>query len=135
MKVLVERDKFLSDFEVLEHLKSSQFIKDKKKNKHAGVELEVITNEMLSYLNERPCALQTTENFTQLMEFLNGFDLVKIEKLQIVNSLPRSMVHLFALVDEADQRFEEDKCASIIDKINELFPLPGAQEEEEEQEA
>ena len=63
------------------------------------------------------------------MLFLNTLDLVKVEKLQIVNSLPRSMVHLYALIDECDQRFDEDTCESILKKIQELFPIQGDDDE------
>ena len=66
------------------------------------------------------------------MEFLNQFELMKVEKLQIVNSLPRSLVVLYALVEECEDRFGEETSESIIEKINELFPI---QEEEEEEEA
>ena len=39
---------------------------------------------------------------------------------------------LYALVEECEDRFGEETSESIIEKINELFPI---QEEEEEEEA
>lgn len=123
----------MSDYEVLEHLKSYDAAKDRKK-KHNGMELEVVTREILQSLSERPCALMDQQKLAELMAYLNKFDLVKVEKLQIVNSLPRSAVHLYALVDEFDQRFDDEVCTTLIDKINTLFPLPQEDDEEEEQE-
>ncbi|CAK7900789.1 DNA-directed RNA polymerase III subunit RPC9 [[Candida] anglica] len=148
MKILNPRDKFLSNYEVLSHL---QDIKkknnwtfgpeenDKKFQKKrftaCGLDLEVITRDLSSYLQSSPCGvIESDEQFSQLMLFLNTFELEKIEKLQIVNSLPRSMVCLYAVVEECDQRFDEDTCETIIAKINELFPVEGEDEEEGEEE-
>lgn len=156
MKILNERDKFLSDYEVLKHLneikskynwtfneEDEKALQDKPKHKQrrftaCGLNLEVITRDSLAYLEKSPCAqIDSTESFTSLMIFLNKLDLVKIEKLQIVNSLPRTLVHLYALVDEFDQRFGQEVGESIVGKIDELFPLPeeeGEEQEEEEEE-
>ncbi|EGV65498.1 hypothetical protein PSN45_002545 [Yamadazyma tenuis] len=135
MKVLIERDKFLSDYEVLEHLKATQNPKDKKKSKHGGLELEIVSKEIISFLEDRACSqIESPDKFKQLMVFLNQYDLVKIEKLQIMNSLPRSMVHVHAVIEECDQRLNEDSVNSLIDKINELFPLPENDEEDQQQE-
>lgn len=137
MKVLQERDQFLSDYEVYEHLKSLQSswkLSETKKKNHGGLELEIITNDIIKYLDKSPCAeITSVDKFKELMIFLNTLELVKIEKLQIVNYLPRSMVHLYSLVDECDQRFDEDTCNDIILKINYLFPQQKNEEEEQEQ--
>lgn len=149
MKVLNEREAFLLDYEVLQHLtgikekfnwsftpEDDAKLKHKKKRfTDAGLGLEVITRDILLYLSKNAAGSITSEtSFGELMTFLNNFDLMKAEKLQIVNSLPRSMVHLYGLVEECDQRLDEDTCQSIIDKIDELFPLPEEDAEEEEQE-
>lgn len=147
MKILNERDSFLSNYEVDQHLKdvkrkynwtfqpedeAAQDYNKKKFTKRftaCGLDLEVITRDTLAYLSNSPIAvIDTREKFKLLMEFLNGFELMKVEKLQIVNSLPRSMVHLYALVEECDLRFSTEVCESFIGKINELFPV----EEEED---
>mmetsp|Transcript_189 Transcript_189/g.219 ORF Transcript_189/g.219 Transcript_189/m.219 type:complete len:166 (-) Transcript_189:60-557(-) len=146
MKILEERDKFLSNFEVAEHLDSikskynwtfKEEENDKKKNKKrftaCGLNLEEITRDLSSYLeNNSSSAITTQEGFKDLMIHLNGLELMKVEKLQIVNSLPRSMVHLYALVEECDQRFDEETCEGIINKINDLFPIEQEEEEDEE---
>ncbi|ODV78751.1 uncharacterized protein CANTADRAFT_91042 [Suhomyces tanzawaensis NRRL Y-17324] len=153
MKILNERDSFLSNYEVGEFMKdikkkynwtftaeddeaqANDKRKFKKRFTACGLELEVITRDVLSYLsNSASSAIDTQQNFQKLMEFLNGFELMKIEKLQIVNALPRSMVHLYALVEECDLRFDEERCELIIAKINELFPVEEEEEEEEQEE-
>ncbi|GEQ67281.1 hypothetical protein JCM33374_g945 [Metschnikowia sp. JCM 33374] len=147
MKVLNEREAFLSDYEILQHLTDikekfnwsftpEDDAKSKYKKKRfagAGLGLEAITRDILSYLGKTAVGHITSEaSFGELMGFLNTFDMMKAEKLQIVNSLPRSMVHLYGLVEECDQRFDEDACQSIIDKIDELFPVENDAEEEAE---
>lgn len=149
MKILNERESFLSNFEVSEHLKGlkkrynwtfspeeeEKGKKFKKRFTECGLNLEVITRDALQYLNNSPAAIENKQGFIDLMTFLNNFDLMKVEKLQIVNSLPRSMVILYSLVEECDQRFSEDQCQQILDKIQELFPVEEEEEEEEEEEA
>lgn len=155
MKILSERDQFLSNYEVFEHLKGLKFKYDwtftpedeealKKKyenSKHkrykrftnCGLDLEVITRDMTEYFSRLSSSMITSkEGFKELMIYLNTFDLMKIEKLQIVNSLPRSMAHLYVLVEECDQRLDEEACEGILQKIGELFPSEEEEEEEEE---
>lgn len=150
MKILNPRDKFLSNYEVLTHLKEikkknnwtfkpeedNAYNKKKKRFTACGLDLETITRDLLSYLEGGPTGqIASTEQFTELIKCLNEFDLMKIEKLQIINSLPRSPVTLYAVVEEFDQRFDDEACEKIIDKINELFPLEGEEEGEQEEEA
>ncbi|KAK6199974.1 putative DNA-directed RNA polymerase III subunit [Scheffersomyces amazonensis] len=151
MKILEERQSFLSNYEVEQHLKDikrkynwtfnekdeEELQKDKRKNKKrfdaCGVNLEVITRDVLAYLrNGPPSIIDTTSNFKELGIFLNQFELMKVEKLQIINTLPRSMVILYSLVEECDQRFSEEICESIIEKIDQLFPLEETEEAEDQ---
>ncbi|CAN3368951.1 DNA-directed RNA polymerase III subunit RPC9 [Diutina catenulata] len=146
MKILVERDSFLSNYEVGCHLHdikkryhwSFTAEDDKKgKDKHkkrfsaCGINLEVMTRDTLAYFEKTPTgSIDSYDKFVEMMEFLNSYDLLKAEKLQIVNSLPRSLVVLYSIVDECDQRFSEEQSEAICTKINELFPGEDAEEEE-----
>lgn len=151
MKIHSEREAFLLDFEVAQHLSEFKekynwsFSKedDAKKGKKrrfngAGVGLEMITRDLLQYFDLRSSgSFANQDTLLQLMAYLNTLDLMKIEKLQIVNSLPRSMVHLYALVEECDQRLDEATCEALLEKINELVPLvdeEAAEEAEADQE-
>lgn len=150
MKILAERSAFLLDFEILQHLEElkekynwsftpEDDAKQKGRKKRftaAGLGLEVATRDIILYLSKNAASkYPNAESFTALMTFLNQFELMKVEKLQIVNSLPRSMVHLYGLVEECDQRFDEDACESILAKINELVPLDEAENAEDSDEA
>lgn len=149
MKVLKERDAFLADYEVLLHLNglkekynwtfSPQEDKDSKHRRKrftgAGVDLEVITRDVTLCLNKLAAGeIPDANAVKEIMSFLNQYELVKVEKLQILNSLPRSMVHLYALVEECDQRFSEEACEAILTKINDVVPRAEAEEDVEEEE-
>lgn len=149
MKVLKERDAFLADFEVLQHLNglkekynwsfSPEDEKDPKSRRKrytgAGLELEVITRDITQSLGKLAAGeIPDANAVKEIMTLLNTLELVKVEKLQILNSLPRSMVHLYALVEECDQRFSEETCEAILAKINEVVPRPETEEAEEEAE-
>lgn len=54
------------------------------------------------------------EQFTEMVRKLNQFELFKAEKLQIVNQLPSSMVHLYSVVEECDSRFTEEQIDQIL---------------------
>ncbi|CCE72536.1 Piso0_000118 [Millerozyma farinosa CBS 7064] len=146
MQIINERDCFLSNYEVLKHLEEMKLKynwtedkggndnrKKKKRFTGGGIELEVITNEVSEYLKNSPCSeIKTDDDLVKIMTFLNGFDLVKVEKLQIINCLPRTMVHLYSLIEECDQRFDQEVCEKILSKIEELFPSEEAHDDQEE---
>uniref|UniRef100_A0A0L0NWY4 DNA-directed RNA polymerase III subunit RPC9 n=1 Tax=Candidozyma auris TaxID=498019 RepID=A0A0L0NWY4_CANAR len=148
MKVLKERVAFLLDYEVLEHLNglkekynwtfTPQEEKDSKSKRKrftgAGLDLEVITRDITLCLGKLAAGeIPNTEAVMEIMTFLNQYELMKVEKLQILNSLPRSMVHLYALVEECDQRFDEETCEAILAKINEVVPKAETEEGDEEE--
>lgn len=145
MQILKPRAAFLLDFEVLQHVneikkknnwtftpeeeaKAGKF----KRSGHGGVGLEEIIRDVSLYLSKNASGqIPSQEAFTELMKHLNTLELMTQEKLQIVNSLPRSMVHLYGLVEECDSRFSSEQCEGIILKINELM---GAEEPEDAEE-
>lgn len=147
MKVIEERDCFLSNYEVLSHLRDLKrrynwtfTAEDDKKGKDrqkrftaCGVNLEVMTRDVLQYFEKTPTGeIGGYEKFKTLMEFLAKFDLLKAEKLQIANLLPRLLVHLYAIVEECEDRFGEESSEEICTTIGELFPLADGDEEMEE---
>lgn len=127
MKVEAEREKLLSNFELLEHLKEIQQqgnnkAPDKKFKRSFNPDLETITKDLTSYLSKTPAQTQTTDMITQCMRDLAKFKLEKIEKLQIINSTPYSLVSLYSMIEECDQRFSEDESNEILDIVNTHFP-------------
>ncbi|KAI5964216.1 uncharacterized protein KGF55_002158 [Candida pseudojiufengensis] len=160
MQILKEREAFLSNFEVAEHLNAikqkynwtftqqdeleqnqqnqQQQQQTKRKNRftECGINLEIITKDILQFIQNSNSNLinePTIENFKKMMEFLNQFELMKVEKLQIMNQLPRSLVVLYLLIEDCEERFNEEQSQGIIDKIQELFPIEQTYEEDEEE--
>lgn len=131
-QVISEREKLLSNFEVLEHLKEIQQQNnwkpnDQKKYKRSfNPDLETVTKEVVSYLEKTTTAQQSVELITSCMNKLAKFQLEKIERLQIINSAPHSLVNLYAIVEECDQRFTEEESQEILDIVEELFPQEAA---------
>ncbi|KAI0462587.1 hypothetical protein LJB42_004081 [Komagataella kurtzmanii] len=136
MKIEIAREKFLSNFEVQQALVeiqkqnrwsfSSKTRVDKFdkniRNSHLA-NLERITMDVSSYLDKSFAQNAQVDSFVELINFLNGFALVKVEKLQMVNLLPRSLVSVYSIIEECDSRFTEDECESMLNKIEELFPV------------
>lgn len=138
-QVISEREKLLSNFEVLEHLKEIQQQNnwkpnDQKKYKRSfNPDLETVTKEVVSYLEKTTTAQQSVELITSCMNKLAKFQLEKIERLQIINSAPHSLVNLYAIVEECDQRFTEEESQEILDIVEELFPQEAAVEGDDEE--
>ncbi|KAH3685947.1 hypothetical protein WICPIJ_003069 [Wickerhamomyces pijperi] len=147
MKIELEREKLLSNFEVYQHLKQIQKDnnwdlktnkdgkKDRKVRKAFNPDLEAISRDIVSYLEKSNIQEQTEENVSNcITDLASKFPLEKIEVLQVINSKPRSFVSLYAVVEECDQRFSEEQSQEILDIVNQYFPSEQGEEEEGEEE-
>lgn len=68
---------------------------------------------------------------TTILSFLKKYDLTRIEKLQILNLLPRNPVEFYALVEECEERFTNDQIDVILNMIDTVVPLPPVPSEPE----
>ncbi|ODQ64377.1 hypothetical protein NADFUDRAFT_52705 [Nadsonia fulvescens var. elongata DSM 6958] len=122
MKVENSRDKLLTCFEVFQHLKET---KSKHRKSIVGIEqpmlraenVETIVLELTGYLQKSPTFNQTEEGIVEFMINMGKFGLEKAELLQIINIAPTSLVTLFSLVEECDQRYTEEQTLEMIDII------------------
>ncbi|CCH45831.1 DNA-directed RNA polymerase III subunit [Wickerhamomyces ciferrii] len=138
--VEIEREKLLSNFEVNQHLieiqSKNQWLNNNNTNKKKRAfnpNLEEVTKQTTFYFeNIGPVPQQNIENITQMMKDLSKFKLEKIEKLQIINSAPQSLVTLYAVIEECDQRFNEQEIEEILQIIQTHFPQQAEDEEEGE---
>lgn len=148
MKIIQQRDKLLSNFEVYQHICDVQrenqwgftIPPPEKKRKHKFnpqlLDLEIITRDLGQYLTKIGQGNDVeTNSFVQLMLYLNALELEIIEKLMIVNSLPRSLVTLYAIIEECEERFTTEVCEEILQNIERLFPSGVVAEDEEMQDA
>lgn len=144
MKIIQQRDKLLSNFEVYQHIVDVQKenswgftipkVEKKRKQKFDPrlLDLEIITRDLSQYLVKMDQGNEVkTENFVNLMLVLNTFELEVIEKLMIMNSLPRSLVNLYAIIEECEGRFSQDQCEDMLQNVERYFPAPVNEEEEE----
>lgn len=137
MKILQQRDKLLSNFEVYQHVcdvqKENEWgftippTQKKRKSKFNPqlLDLEIITRDLGQYLTkvEQGNDVQQ-QNFVDLMLILNTYEIEIIEKLMIMNLLPRSLVNLYAIIEECESRFTQDESEAILAAVEKYFPAP-----------
>ncbi|KAJ1979686.1 hypothetical protein H4R35_001419 [Dimargaris xerosporica] len=85
----------------------------------------------LKYLRDHPCASVTSDMIKQTIEALEPFQLTKAEKLQLINLCPQSLVDIYVLIEECEERFAEDQLEEMLAIIGRLQPpAEGAMETE-----
>ncbi|KAF8922168.1 HRDC-like protein [Mucidula mucida] len=155
MEVVNAQSALLSNYEVLsllreleaDHLsRTKTAVRIKKEEEAAGVvsniipgekhpsNVEIIQNlrtvevEAIKYLSAdyQVVHLQTDESVSKLVKTLSGYDLTKAEKLQIVNLAPKSLVELYAIVEELEDRLGgsmEELVAEIKSTLSSTVPV------------
>lgn len=107
---------------------------DKRKRKFNPqlLDLEIITRDLSQYLTKTNQGNDVErDNFVGLMVYLNSIELEMIEKLMIMNLLPRSLVLLYAIIEECEDRFGQEKCEEIISCIDKYFPVSAVEGDED----
>ncbi|AOW04377.1 RNA polymerase Rpb4-domain-containing protein [Yarrowia lipolytica] len=125
MKVEKTREALLSNFEVLAHVRDQERARRMSQSASAASNqgtshaenLETVIYELKDYLNKSPAASQSPEAITLFLQKINHLGLEKAERLQLINSVPTSIVSLYSLIEECDQRYNEDQCEEILDAI------------------
>ncbi|KTW25681.1 hypothetical protein T552_03542 [Pneumocystis carinii B80] len=128
MKVLVKRDAFLTNYEVLLHIYEEEL---EKKNDVDNTRSKQIINENLGtiqfqlrkYLEELPAKKQSVKQVCNLAKELEIYSLTKAEKLMIINARPDTLVELYALIEECEERFNLEQLQQILDHIHSKMPL------------
>ena len=129
MKILKERQNILINYEVYKFLET----KSNKDNEN----LNTIKYEVKKYLSNTNCIYQDQEQITNLLIKLKKFNLTKFEKLQLINLRPDGLksenaiikiysviyYKLFQIIEECEERFNEDQLLEILDIINNCLPL------------
>ncbi|KAG5513281.1 hypothetical protein PMAC_001652 [Pneumocystis sp. 'macacae'] len=128
MKVLIKRDAFLTDYEVLKHIYEDELeekhnIENTKSRQLINENLRTIQFELRKYLEELPAKKQSAEQVCKLTKELENYPLTKAEKLMIVNSRPDTLVELYILIEECEERFNLEQLQQILDRIHNEMPL------------
>jgi len=120
----------LANFEVLEILNQHQISeKEKAKNKRKPVKsdeaLNTVTLETVNYLKRTPASKQNTESVTKFVtEIKNHSDGAKLlpnEILQFINLSPTKPVELNLLVEDIEERIEEDNVDTLCELVETHF--------------
>ena len=122
MEVLEGQEKMLSNYEVLKILKD---VKEATKSSNFGNKnLATITYETINYLEGLKHYNELRdENVIDYLEEMKRFNLTKLEKLQILNQRPKSMVELQVLIEENEERFSEEAMDMILDIVGKTLPV------------
>ncbi|GMY27331.1 dna-directed rna polymerase iii subunit rpc9 [Fagus crenata] len=119
MKILDANEGVLTNFEVLDFLRSKGAAKDSTR-----VLAKVTPSEykVYDYLVETAACNQTKENINDFLEKCKKFDLVKADLLNIINIRPSFPVVLFSTIEDCEERFEEVK--ELLALVTKTLPLP-----------
>ena len=77
-------------------------------------DVEVITEQATGYLDKAACAAQSREGIARFVEALQRFQLTRAEELMLINSRPRSLVELHLIVEECEERMQEEEMQELL---------------------
>ena len=80
----------------------------------------VISEQVQAHLAKGSCAGQSVEGIGSFMAAVKKFDLTDAETLALVNTQPRSVVELFMLVEECEERLTAEQTTEILDLCQSL---------------
>ncbi|KAG0230368.1 hypothetical protein BGX31_005865 [Mortierella sp. GBA43] len=125
MEIIKTNSAMLSNYEVLALLndqKAQRQANEVVGTREVAENLRTIEFEVQKYLGASPCSSQSAEQIAALKKALTGYELVKVELLQILNLRPKSRVELFLVIEECEERFSLDDCDKILEIIAETLP-------------
>ena len=140
MEVIENRPALLSNYEVYSLLQDIKAGKNgQKKPNKSQQNLSTISFTTIGFLEKTPAKDQSPEIIEKFMQRLKPFNLMKAEKLQLLNQRPRSAVEIQLLIEESEERLREDQIEELLDIISECLPgddpTPEEAEEEEEEQS
>ncbi|CAE6391115.1 unnamed protein product [Rhizoctonia solani] len=85
--------------------------------------LRTIEVELISHLRDMYPLMQRQNDtaIRNLTRSLGKFSLTKSEKLQIVNLAPRQLVELYVIVENLEDRFNDEDLAEMLELVGESF--------------
>ncbi|GFT17294.1 DNA-directed RNA polymerase III subunit RPC9 [Nephila pilipes] len=134
MEVIKDNAALLSNIEVLTLLDSMKRpkysvqmneMKEQLSEKEKSLQrFNTIVYETVKYIEEMPCATQTPESVKNFLKAIAPYSLTKAEKLQLLNMRPTSLVEIQLLIEESEERFNEDQMNEILRVVSATLP-PG----------
>ncbi|KAJ7979987.1 DNA-directed RNA polymerase III subunit rpc9-like [Quillaja saponaria] len=121
MKILEANAGPLTNFEVLEFLRSKGAAKDPTR-----VLAKVAPSEykVYDYLVGSAACNQTKESINEFVEKCKPYKLAKAEVLNIINIRPASQVGIYPFIEACETRLNEDEVAELADLVDKILPAP-----------
>ena len=115
MEVLEDREAALCNYEVMTFLREQRRIFSERPRGQGSTATLVL--ETLTALESSPVVSQSNDAIKKFMTEIKDFELTKSEKLMILNHCPQSEVELHLLVEEIDERLNEDQREKIVQLV------------------
>lgn len=106
---IIQREEpiFISDYETFLLLEEKRKESTLEKINQEALTIEY---ETFAYLSDRELSqvsdIKSSQHFEELLSFLSGLKLTKLERLEIINSLPKNMIDFYILIEECEERYE-----------------------------
>lgn len=124
MQIVTKEPVLLTNYEVYAFLNESKKAKqDRPRSK--GYKLEglcTVEFECLDYLESSASKNQTAEHISVFLTKLKPFALTRAEKVQIINTRPCNIVTLHVVIEECEERFNQEQLEQILEIIAECLP-------------
>lgn len=119
MKVLNAKEGVLTDFEVLELLRSRGATSDPLGSMGAVSPSEC---KVFDYLVQGVACNQRRECINEFLKRSEKYKLAKAEKLNIINVRPAGQAQMFPFIEDCDNRLEEGKLEELVSVVVEILP-------------
>jgi len=130
MEIVDEHAGILTNFEVLQVLKDVQASRNGYRKPNKNQQHATILYSSLKYLHNTPCTHQQPEVIKEFNEAVNGFNLTKAERLQLLNQRPTTAVEIQLIVEESEERLSEQQIEELLNIVTTILPDPAQQEEQ-----
>ncbi|KAM3718406.1 DNA-directed RNA polymerase III subunit [Dirofilaria immitis] len=122
MEVLDPRHTIITNAEVF------RLMQDRRKQQNELTKrskvLGTVIYETSKYLQETPAATQKNVDIEKFIRAVAPFKLTAVEILQLINLRPITAVEIQLLVEECEERLNEEQIESLIAIIQENLPEP-----------
>lgn len=112
----------LCNFEVYNLLATSQQNYKGIKEATNAENVATITFEATEYLARTPCANQSPQVIEEFLKAVSSYKLTTLEKLQLINIRPTSLVELHLVIENMDERLGDERIGELLDLVAKLLP-------------
>ncbi|KAI8970166.1 HRDC-like protein [Mycotypha africana] len=136
MQIKNARSALLSNYEVFRLLEESQATQKRLQKADPTItypeHLRTVQFELTEYLKETPCSTQTTEQIANFLNQMSPYNLTKAERLMLLNLRPKDLVGVYLVIEECEERFNEEELEAMLNIIVTTLPRDDDDEMEED---